>query len=73
MVFVLKNSDYRKDRYGQTITKEELAYLTIHTRRIQPNIKDDESCETATVLKRQSTWFHRVLEIKSKMKNGRER
>lgn len=37
-----KIGDYIKARYGQTITKEELAYLTVHIRRIQPNIKDDE-------------------------------
>lgn len=37
-----KIGDYIKERYGQTITKEELAYLTVHIRRIQPNIKDDE-------------------------------
>lgn len=35
-----KIGDYIKERYGQTITKEELAYLTVHIRRIQPNVKD---------------------------------
>lgn len=35
-----KIGDYIKERYGQTITKEELAYLTVRIRRIQPNVKD---------------------------------
>ena len=37
-----KIGDYIKEHYGQTITNEELAYLTVHIRRIQPNIKDNE-------------------------------
>lgn len=35
-----KIGDYIEKRYGQTITKEELSYLTVHIRRIQPNVKD---------------------------------
>lgn len=37
-----KIGDYIKERYGHTITKEELAYLTVHIRRIQPNVNENE-------------------------------
>lgn len=37
-----KIRDYIRTRYEQEITDEELAYLTVHIRRIQPNIKEDE-------------------------------
>lgn len=32
--------DYISQKYGQNITKEELGYLTVHIRRIQPNVTD---------------------------------
>ena len=37
-----KIREYIKVRYEQEITDEELAYLTVHIRRIQPNVKEDE-------------------------------
>lgn len=37
-----KIQQYIQDKYEQRITDEELAYLTVHIRRIQPNIKEDE-------------------------------
>lgn len=37
-----KIQQYIQNRYEQKITDEELAYLTVHIRRIQPNVKEDE-------------------------------
>lgn len=37
-----KIRDYIRTKYEQAITDEELAYLTVHIRRIQPNIKEEE-------------------------------
>lgn len=33
-----KIGDYINERYGHSVTREELAYLTVHIKRIQPNV-----------------------------------
>ncbi|HIW21966.1 MAG TPA: PRD domain-containing protein [Candidatus Dorea intestinavium] len=35
-----KIGNYIKEQYGHSISKEELAYLTVHIRRVQPEIND---------------------------------